>query len=57
MGSRKLQENILERISKINIEVIKYEKANAYVRLTGFQIFINFEKMRNFKKKLKNMKT
>ena len=35
----------------INIDVIKYRKANAMARLMRFQISKKFEKIENFEKK------
>ena len=40
------RQNIFERMSKINMDVIKCRKCNARARLMGFQIFENFQRMR-----------
>ena len=52
----KCTENLVKRILKINMNVIKCRKRNATTRFMIFQISGNFEKMRIFKKISKNMK-
>ena len=50
--SRKPTENLVERILKINRDMIKCKKENARARLMGFQISGKFWKIENFKKNL-----
>ena len=46
--SRKPKENFVERMLKINIDVIKYENSNATTRLMISQNFGEFRKIENF---------
>ena len=45
MTYKKNQRNLVERISKIDMDVIKCKKANARARLIRFQISRNFGKI------------
>ena len=49
MTLRKVQEHVVERMLKINMELIKHENDNATLMPIGSQIFENLIKLKNFK--------